>query len=486
MLMPSAPVPDGSYNVIAKVENADGTAQTASAAAPVVIDTVAPKAPEIAAVAPDTAWPYAISGSWPEADAKSLSIELAGKTYELGASKELISDGKGKFTFVPTVDLAPGKYDLDMKVTDAANNVTSTVAKDAIIVVAPAPAAPAPIILVAPTVEKQVADNNHPVIKGTWGAGVAKGLTVSLAGTNYKLGAAPYALLADASGHWTLKPTKPLVNGVYDVIAEVNDGAGATLRDATVGELEVAIPAPPKAAEAATAPPLAEMKAPTVEVSISDSDHPTIKGTWAAGVAKSLVVSLDGTAHKLGKDFDLLSDASGNWTLKPKAPLVNGVYDVVVEENDGADRTAKDGTKDELTVKVAAPPPPPPAGQPYDCVSTIARISAVFPVRFEFNKDELKGPYELSANQYAALLKDSRCQTLKVQVEGHADYIGSEAYNQDLSERRAKNVIAALTKAGIESARLEAKGYSKDKPLDPATTATARMKNRRVEFTVIK
>jgi outer membrane protein OmpA-like peptidoglycan-associated protein len=98
----------------------------------------------------------------------------------------------------------------------------------------------------------------------------------------------------------------------------------------------------------------------------------------------------------------------------------------------------------------------------------------------------LKEPYSLSVNQYAALLKDPRCLTLKVQVEGHADYFGSEKYNQDLSERRAKNVIDALSKAGIDVSRLTAMGYSNDKPLDPATTITARMKNRRVEFTTSK
>jgi OOP family OmpA-OmpF porin len=172
--------------------------------------------------------------------------------------------------------------------------------------------------------------------------------------------------------------------------------------------------------------------------------------------------------------------------LKPNKPLVNGVYDVVVEQGDDAGKTLKDATKDELTVNVAPPPPPPPADKPYDCLATIARISAVFPVRFEFNKDGLKEPYSLSVNQYTALLKDPRCLDLKVQVEGHADFFGSEAYNQGLSERRAKTVIDALAKAGVDASRLTAIGFSKDRPLDPAKTDEARMRNRRVEFTATK
>jgi large repetitive protein len=573
-------------------------AKPVPAPAPVVL-----AAPTIATVSTDAVWPYAISGTWPEGDAKKLSIELAGNNYELG-SKELISEGKGKFTFMPSVDLKPGKYDLGVNLVDAAANVSTTVIKDAITVaeapVAPAPAPkPAPIVLVAPTVEKAVSDKDAPVVKGTWGAGTAKSLSVSLAGQTYNLGK-DYALLSDASGHWTLKPAKPLVNGIYDVVAEVGDGAGATLKDATVGELEIKIPPPPPpppepiklvaptvessvsdkdipvvkgtwgagvakslnvtlngqtynlgkdyallsdasghwtlkpatplvngiydvVAEVgdgagatlkdvtvgelevrvppppppppkpAPAPvvkpapaPMPEMKAPTVEASTSDSDHPVIKGTWNAGVAKTLSVYLDGIGYKLGTNFELLSNAAGAWTLKPTKPLVNGTYEVIAVEGNDEGKTLRDKSHDELTVNVAPPPPPPPASQPYDCEATLARISAVFPVRFEFNKDAVQGPFELSINQYAALMKDPRCLAVKLEVEGHADFIGSEKYNQGLSERRAANVIASLSKAGIDGARLSAKGFSEDKPLDPATNDTARAKNRRVEFTVLK
>jgi outer membrane protein OmpA-like peptidoglycan-associated protein len=501
MLMPANPLGDGEHKVTAKVENTDGTASSGSAPTPVVIDTVPPAAPALNAVAADSTWPYAITGSWPEGDAKNLSAEFNGKSYELG-SKELISDGKGKFTFLPSDKLDPGRYDLSLKVADALNNITTTVVKEAVIIAAPPPPPPPPpppepvkIVLTAPTIEKQVSDKGDVVVKGTWAAGIAKSLAVTLAGKTYALGK-DFALLTDAAGHWTLKPEKPLADGSYDIVAEVGDGAGATMKDASDGELVVKIPPPPApkpAPKPAPAPvakpapaPAPEMKAPTVEASKSDSDKPTVKGTWNAGVAKGLTVSLDGVGYKLGKDYALLTDPAGHWTLKPTKPLVNGTYDVIAEESDGAGKTLRDATKDELTINVAPPPPAPPAAQPYDCEGTMARISAVFPVRFDFNKDGLKAPFDLSVNQYAALMKDPRCLALKVEVEGHADYIGSEKYNQGLSERRAATVIDALTKGGIDVSRLTAKGFSKDKPLDPATNDTARMKNRRVEFTVSK
>jgi outer membrane protein OmpA-like peptidoglycan-associated protein len=584
MLKPAS-VPDGTYSAVATVKNAEGVATDAAAPAAVVVDTAAPVAATVATAAPDAVWPYAISGTWDEAGSIGMSVSLAGKAYALGKDKELISDGKGQYTFMPATELAPGKYDLDFTTVDAANNVTSNVVRNAIVIPEPAPVV-VPVELTAPTVEATVSDKDMPVVKGTWAAGVAKSLVVSLNGADYKLGK-DYALLSDASGHWTLKSDKPLANGTYDVVATVGDGADKTMsdtskdelkvdvapptppapalaapsveksvsdnsqpmimgmwdnkvgkalkvavggttyelgkdaaltsdangmwmltpaaplangvydvtaevadeagtmaKDATVGELEVNVPPPPP--PAAPEPVKITMIAPTVETSTSDSDHPVVKGTWNAGNAKGLDVTLDGNTYKLGTNFELLSNAAGAWTLKPTKPLVNGVYDVQAVENDGAGNTMADATAGELTVAVAPPPPPPPSTQPYDCLATIARIAAVFPVRFEFNKDSLKEPYSLALNQYASLLKDPRCVDLKVTVEGHADFIGSEAYNQGLSERRAQNVIASLALAGIDLMRLTAVGRSKDMPLDPAQTEEARMRNRRVEFTASK
>ena len=497
---PKVELKPGSYNLDFTVKDSVGNVSIFTSNAAIVVsepaklvevaakpDTTPPEQPMLMPAPKDAVWPYAITGMWPEGDAKSLSIDFNKKTYELGKDKEIISDGHGAFTFLPSDQLAPGKYDLTIKVADAANNSSVRVVNDAVIIKAPAPKpAPKPVVapvLTAPTVDTAAIDNDHAVVKGTWAAGVAKGLTVELNGAKHVLGK-DFDLLTDSAGHWTLKPKAALPNGKYDVIATVTDGAGKTISDTSKGELTVNFaPPPPPAPPPPAAKPLA---APTVAVSASDSDYPVVKGPWAAGVAKGLVVDLDGVKHTLGKDFDLLSDASGKWTLKPKAPVVNGTYDVVATVSDGAGKTVSDTTKGELTVKVAAPPPPPPATQPYDCVATLARISAVFPVRFDTEVYELKSPFDSSVNQYAALLKDPRCIGLNVQVAGHADDRGRENYNQLLSENRAKAVIDALSKAGIDAKRLSGVGFSKDRPLDPSRTEDARRKNRRVEFTVLK
>ena len=478
----AAALPDGEIKAIAKVEDADGKSSTSSAPESIVIDTKAPEPPAVTVVPAGSVWPYAITGKWDEMPGNTLAIDLNNKSYAMGKDKELISDGKGAFTFVPTEILPPGKYDLNLTETDVAGNITKITQKDAVVVEAPVPALVAE--LTAPTVEISNSDSALPTVKGTWPAGLAKSLTVAVGGISHTLGK-DFDLLSDTSGKWTLKPKAELPNGTYDVVTTITDGAGKTMTDATKDELtvDVAPPPPPPPPPPKPAMALAE---PTVEASTADSDRPTVKGTWPAGVAKTLTVDLDGVKHKLGTDFDLLSDASGHWTLKPTKPVVNGTYDVVATVTDGDKLSVSDTTKNELTVNVAPPPPAPPGTQAYDCDATLARIAAVFPVRFDTNKSDMKTPYDLAVNQYAALLKDPRCLALKIQVAGHADERGSESYNQGLSERRAATVIEALTKAGIDGARLTGVGFSKDKPLDPSHTADAHRKNRRAEFTVMK
>ena len=587
VLKPAEAIADGAYDVMASVSDGDQMSTAAAAPGKLVIDTVAPAVPALAAPAAGAVWPFAITGTWPEGDATGLSAKLADKTYTLGTDDALKSDGKGNFTFDPKVELKSGSYDLSLMVADAAGNQTVIDSKAAIVVadaagvvpelpkaeamplamptiVAPVGNSASPMLSgsypadagklsvavggktyvlgtdkeltadaagnwtlnsapladgdysvgakvedaagtasmsqtqsltidtkgpAAPTVNPAAADAVWPyAVTGTWPEGDAKIMSLSLAGQAYTLGK-DKELISDGKGAYTFLPSTQLAPGSYDIDFTVIDGLGNisnSVAKAAVVIPEIAVAVEPAPAVEPPPPPAAEaLTAPTVESVVSDSDHPTVKGTWPAGKANSLVVSLDGTSYKLGTDFDLLSDASGKWTLKPKAALVNGTYDVIAQITDAAGQSAIDATKGELQVNVAPPPPAPPAGQPYDCVTTMARISAVFPVRFEFNHDDLKTPFDLAVNQYSSLLKDARCTTLKVQVAGHADYKGSERYNQGLSERRAKTVIDALVAAGIDAGRLTGVGYSKDKPLDPALTDSARMKNRRVEFTVL-
>jgi uncharacterized repeat protein (TIGR01451 family)/uncharacterized protein (TIGR03382 family) len=76
---------------------------------------------------------------------------------------------------------------------------------------------------------------------------------------------------------------------------------------------------------------------------------------------------------------------------------------------------------------------------------------------------------------------------LKVRVEGHTDSQSSDAFNLDLSQRRANSVRKHLIeKEGIAAERLEAVGYGESKPVDTNKTAAGRENNRRVEFIILE
>lgn len=72
----------------------------------------------------------------------------------------------------------------------------------------------------------------------------------------------------------------------------------------------------------------------------------------------------------------------------------------------------------------------------------------------------------------------------KVEVVGHTDSTGSDAYNQKLSERRAQAVAKALEAQGIDASRISAKGLGESSPIASNTTAEGREKNRRVELVI--
>jgi len=74
--------------------------------------------------------------------------------------------------------------------------------------------------------------------------------------------------------------------------------------------------------------------------------------------------------------------------------------------------------------------------------------------------------------------------TLKLDVEGNTDSIGSEAYNQQLSENRARSVRDYLVKQGIPAASVTARGLGKAQPIASNDTAEGRQQNRRVELIV--
>lgn len=104
-------------------------------------------------------------------------------------------------------------------------------------------------------------------------------------------------------------------------------------------------------------------------------------------------------------------------------------------------------------------------------------------VHFDFDKDNIKKIYIPDLDQHVAYL--SANPSSPVTVEGHTDAIGSDRYNQKLSERRANAVRKYLIEKGIVPTRIQAVGYGEQRPIADNKTKEGRAINRRAEFEVI-
>jgi len=126
-----------------------------------------------------------------------------------------------------------------------------------------------------------------------------------------------------------------------------------------------------------------------------------------------------------------------------------------------------------------------PNGAAVDDVGCVRKGSITLAgVNFENNSARLL-PESLSVlDTVAADLK--RYPRLKVEVQGHTDSVGSDAYNQRLSQSRAESVRDRLITQGVDAAQLAAKGYGEAQPVTTNATPEGRSQNRRVAMAVLE
>lgn len=107
--------------------------------------------------------------------------------------------------------------------------------------------------------------------------------------------------------------------------------------------------------------------------------------------------------------------------------------------------------------------------------------AAVYGILFDFDKADVKPESKPQLDEIAAFLK--KAPELKVLIVGHTDARGDLAYNRTLSERRARAVVATLSKDyGIDAARLTPLGVGMAAPVASNRTDEGRARNRRVEI----
>jgi type IX secretion system PorP/SprF family membrane protein len=105
-------------------------------------------------------------------------------------------------------------------------------------------------------------------------------------------------------------------------------------------------------------------------------------------------------------------------------------------------------------------------------------------VGFTTGTDKISGESFMVLDMVSKLLKEN--PTMKLEVSGHTDDVGTKTVNEALSQKRAEAVSKYLILKGIQKERLNAKGYGSVKPVAENSSAEGRTQNRRVEFTVLE
>ena len=134
-------------------------------------------------------------------------------------------------------------------------------------------------------------------------------------------------------------------------------------------------------------------------------------------------------------------------------------------------------------VAAAAPTPPPPPPPPPPPAPVSEKVTFAADAFFDFDKSVLKPDGKAKLDDLASKLQGMNLEVII--AVGHTDSIGTDAYNQKLSVRRAEAVKGYLVSKGIEANRVYTEGKGEKQPVASNKTAAGRAKNRRVEIEVV-
>lgn len=257
------------------------------------------------------------------------------------------------------------------------------------------------------------------------------------------------------------------------------------------------------------------------ETSVSDRESVTRNGRGGGtyvGNKMSITNSGDGSGTYVDPDISMTIDGKGAGTYRSKTESItnsgdgSGTYvsgGVSITNSgdgsgtyvDGTVSISNDGTGTATVVgptfsgSVPADPLPkvPPLGKFPPVVQLLPKtnvcgfvITLADGVLFDFDKDNIRTDAAQTLDKVAAALK--QVGRNRIQVSGHTDAIGTDSYNQGLSERRAASVVDALRTRGVSSP-MDATGYGESRPVAPNAikgedNPAGRQLNRRVEIFV--
>lgn len=183
-----------------------------------------------------------------------------------------------------------------------------------------------------------------------------------------------------------------------------------------------------------------------------------------------------------GNVLDNWTNATGDLVWK------NGTNELCWRDANWTPATAAAGCDGALK-KVEAPAPAParvaaPAPAPAPApVAAATKVTFAADAFFDFDKAVLKPEGKAKLDGLVSRLGGLNLEV--VVAVGHTDSVGSEAYNQKLSVRRAEAVKAYLVSKGVESGRVYAEGKGEAQPVGDNKTRAGRAQNRRVEVEVV-
>ena len=219
-------------------------------------------------------------------------------------------------------------------------------------------------------------------------------------------------------------------------------------------------------------------------------------GTAQGGVFTGLSGRLNHTAPGFsvggGIDFNVTPQVAiglfGRWNRAYMSPRPTSLPQNVAADQGPADArwaTFGVGLKYAFNGPAEAPPPPPPPAPVAKAPPPpppVKKKIVLRSVHFDFDKSAIRPDAVPILNEAAETLRGEG--GVAVIVEGHTDSVGTDAYNQKLSHRRADAVRQYLVKHGIAANRITTEGLGESRPVASNDTPDGRAQNRRVELHV--
>jgi OOP family OmpA-OmpF porin len=187
------------------------------------------------------------------------------------------------------------------------------------------------------------------------------------------------------------------------------------------------------------------------------------------------------------------ANGSDQWRTADGMPVVNGTNELCWRDANWTPATAYPGCDGAAKppppppppppapkAMPPAPPPPPPPAPPKPSSEKVTYAADAF---FDFDKYALKPEGKAKLDDLVGKMSGMNLEVII--AVGHTDWIGTEEYNQKLSERRANAVKEYLVSKGVEKNRVYTEGKGELQPIASNKTAEGRAKNRRVEIEMV-